>query len=209
MRVVFLEDVAGVAQGGDVKVVKSGFARNYLIPKNLAVPATHNALQRVERLAKEAEVTRLKTLEDMKTLAAELDGAQVNVEMRAGSGGRLYGSVTNMIIADELSKLTAREIDRRAIELEEPIRELGFSDVAVHLHPEVEAKISLLVYAMGEDPVALREPAEEGETEGEAGEGADTEKAQPTDEVPEPAKAEKATDEADSPESESEPEKDP
>jgi large subunit ribosomal protein L9 len=211
MRVVFLEDVAGVAEGGDVKVVKGGFARNYLIPQNLAVPATHNALQRVERLAKEAEVTRLKRLEDMKALAAELDGVHVNVEMRAGSGGRLYGSVTNMIVADELSKLTEREIDRRTIELEEPIRELGFSDVAVNLHPEVEAKISLLVYAMGEDPEALRKAAEERETEvEEEEEEADTEKEQPAAEEPESALAiEKAPTKAESPESESEPEKDP
>ena len=97
MRVVFLEDVAGVAQGGDIKEVKNGFARNYLIPKSLAVPATHNALQGVERLAREADVVRVKHLEDMKALAAELDGFQVNIDMRAGSGGRLYGSVTNVM----------------------------------------------------------------------------------------------------------------
>ena len=62
MRVVFLEDVAGVAQGGDVKEVKNGFARNYLIPQNLAVPATHNALQRIKRLSREADSVRLKQL---------------------------------------------------------------------------------------------------------------------------------------------------
>jgi len=166
MRVVFLEDVTGVAQGGDVKDVKNGFARNYLLPKNLAVPATHNALQRVERLTKESDTTRLKTLEDMKALAAELDGIRVTVEMRAGSGGRLYGSVTNIIIAEELSKLTGREIERRTIELDEPLRELGLFEVDIHLHPEVEAKIGVLVYAMGTDPAAFLQAIEaRGETE--------------------------------------------
>ena len=99
MRVVFLEDVAGVAQGGEVKEVKNGFARNYLIPKSLAVPATHNALQRVERLARQAEVDRLRRIEDTKALAAELDGVRVDVEMRAGASGRLFGSVTSQIVS--------------------------------------------------------------------------------------------------------------
>jgi ribosomal protein L9 len=74
MRVVFLEDVAGVARGGDVKEVKNGFARNYLIPKSLAVPATHNALQRVEKLSRSAGVNRIKLLDDMKQLAEAIEG---------------------------------------------------------------------------------------------------------------------------------------
>ena len=149
MRVVFLEDVPGVAQGGDIKEVKNGFARNYLIPKSLATPATHNAVQRVQKLQNLAQVNRVKRLEDMKELAAEFDGAQISVEMRAGSSGRLYGSVTNAIIAQRLAELTEKEIDRRAVELEEPIRELGAYDLTVKLHPEVEAGISVLVYPTG------------------------------------------------------------
>jgi large subunit ribosomal protein L9 len=167
MRVVFLEDVDGVARGGDVKEVRNGFARNYLIPKNLAVPATHNALQRVGRLAKEAEVERLQRLEDMRALAQELDGTQVNIEMRAGSGGRLYGSVTNTIVAEELSRLVGREIDRRIMEIAEPIRQLGTFQVNVRLDPEVEARINVLVYATGTDPTAQGE-TDEGEETGEA-----------------------------------------
>ena len=162
MKVVFLEDVPGVAQGGDVKDVKNGFARNYLIPKSLALPATHNALQRAERLKNQADGERVKRLADMKALAEELDGVQVNVEMRSGPGGRLYGSVTNAIIAEELSKLTAREIDRRTIHMEEPIRELGVFEFNARLHPEVEARIRVLVHEMGTEPV-LPEEAEEGE----------------------------------------------
>ncbi len=170
MRVVFLEDVSGVARGGDVKEVKNGFARNYLIPKNLAVPATHNALQGVERLGREADVTRVKRLEDMRALAGELDGVQVNVEMRAGSGGRLYGSVTNAMIAEGLASLTQREGDRRTIEIEEPIRQMGTFEVSVRLDAEVEAKINVLVYPIGTDPLAQAE-AEEAETdEGETAE---------------------------------------
>ena len=165
MRVVFLEDVAGVAQGGEVKEVKNGFARNYLIPKSLAVPATHDALQRVERLAKQAEVDRLRRIEDTKALATELDGVRVDIEMRAGAGGRLFGSVTSQIVAAELSRITGREIDRRTVEIAEPIRELGTFDVTVRLMSEIEAGIKVLVYAAGTDPSDMEEDS--GQTEEE------------------------------------------
>lgn len=152
MRVVFLEDVAGVAQGGDVKEVKNGFARNYLIPKNYAVPATHNALQRVKQYAEQAEKTRLKLLQDMRDLSETLNGKRVSVEMRAGASGQLYGSVTNAIIADKLGEMSDREIDRRSIEIAAPIRQLGSFDVTVRLHPEVQAHIDVLVHPTGMDP---------------------------------------------------------
>ena len=176
MRVVFLEDVTGVAQGGDVKEVKAGFARNYLIPKRLATPITKDALQRVERLKKEAEATRTKTLADMKDLREALDGAQLNVEMRAGASGRLYGSVTNAIVAEGLAKIAEREIDRRTISIPESIREVGLFDLRIRLHAEVEADIKLLVHPAGTDPVEFLESfeaAREAEAEKEAGESSD------------------------------------
>ena len=171
MRVVFLEDVPGVAQGGDVKEVKNGFARNYLIPKSLATPATHNALQRIAKLQRQAQVTRVKQLEDMKELAEELDGSQINVEMRAGSTGRLYGSVTAAIIAARLGEMTEKEIDRRSVTLSEPIRDLGEFDLTLDLHPEVQAGVSVLVYPTGttpEDYVESLRAAEEAAAAAEA-----------------------------------------
>jgi large subunit ribosomal protein L9 len=173
MRVVFLEDVAGVAQGGDVKEVKNGFARNYLIPQRLAMPATKDAMQRTRTLANDAEVNRLKTLADMRELSKELDGTQVNIEMRAGASGRLYGSVTNAIVADEIAKMTDREIDRRTIQIPEPIRQTGVYDLRVRLHAEVDAGISLVVFPVGADAeefLASLHEQEEGEQE-ESAEG--------------------------------------
>ncbi|MYC08273.1 MAG: 50S ribosomal protein L9 [Chloroflexi bacterium] len=172
MKVVFLQDVAGVAQGGDVKEVKNGFARNYLIPKQFAVPATHNALQRVKQYAEQAEKTRLRLLQDMRELSETLNGKRIDVEMRAGASGQLYGSVTNTIIADKLSEMADREIDRRGIEVEEPIRQLGSFDVSVRLHPEVQAQIEVLVYPTGTTADAwlqsLEEAEEAADGEGEA-----------------------------------------
>ena len=152
MRVVFVEDVYGVALGGDVKNVKNGFARNYLIPQGLALPATKDALRRIDRLSKRADETRIRTISDMKKLSDELDNIRIDVEMRAGATGRLYGSVTNAIIADQLSEMTNQEIDRRKIDLPEPIRELGSSEVRVRLHPEVETSVSVLIHPLESDP---------------------------------------------------------
>ena len=189
MRVVFLQDVEGVAQGGDVREVKNGFARNYLIPKSFAVPATHNAMQRVRQYAEQAEKTRIRMLQDMRELSETLNGMRIDVEMRAGARGQLYGSVTNAIIADKLSVMSDREIDRRGIEVEEPIRQLGSFNVNVRLHPEVQAQIEVLVYPTGTTADAwlqsLQEddkPAEdEGEPEEAAEESGDSEEYSPND----------------------------
>ncbi len=198
MRVLFLEDVSGVALGGEIKDVKNGFARNYLIPKKLALPATKDAMQRIVRLSRDAEEKRLKTLADMKALGKELDGARVDVEMRAGSSGRLYGSVTNAVVAAELSKMTDREIDRRTIDIPGSIRDIGLHSATIRLHPEVLATISLLVYASGTDPEATLLKLQ-ADAEGEAIASTDT-KATATDAEPAPvADAEPvAVEEADS-----------
>ena len=161
MKVLFLEDVPGVAQGGDIKNVKNGFARNYLIPKNLATPATQDSLQRIDRLKKQAESTRLKTLKDMNALGDELSGTRVDIEMRAGASGQLYGSVTNTIVAEKLASLTSREIDRRVIQIPESIRETGTYSIQIRLHPEVRTDVTLLVHPIGIEPEEFLESLED------------------------------------------------
>ena len=207
MKMLFLEDVSGVALGGEVKDVKNGFARNYLIPKKLAVPATRDALQRVGRLKTQAEDQRLKTLADMKSLGEELDGTQVNIEMRSGTSGRLYGSVTNAVVAAELSKLTGREIDRRTIQIPESIREIGSHQASVRLHHEVTATISLLVYPAGTDPeeMALR-GEEEGEEEAQDDQAAAETPGAEDSVSPEFDASPESSESPESPESESQPE---
>ena len=153
MRVVFLEDVEGVARGGEVKEVKNGFARNYLIPQNLAAPATHNNLQRIKKLSSQASITRVQRLEDMQELATALEGTQVNIEMRAGVNNRLYGSVTGTMVADAVVEETGREIERRLVQLDDPIREVGEYDVPIRLHSDVSTSIKVVVYATGTDPL--------------------------------------------------------
>ena len=155
MRVVFIEDVEGVAFGGEVKEVKNGFARNYLIPKNLAAPATHNNLQRIHKLTKNAAVTRAHRLDEMKNLAGNLDGSEITIEMRAGANNRLYGSVTGTMVADALAEETGIPIERRLVQLDDPIREVGTYEVPLRLYAEINASIKVIVYATGTDPFEM------------------------------------------------------
>ncbi|MCY4529916.1 MAG: 50S ribosomal protein L9 [Chloroflexi bacterium] len=169
MKVVFLEDVEGVAQGGEVKDVKRGFARNYLIPQQLAMPATRDSMQRIDRLKKQAEERRLRTLRDMRELAEELKGKRVDVPMRAGAGGRLYGSVTNAIVADSLSELLDREIERRNVQIPDSIREVGTFEVRVHLYADIDAQVEVLVHPMEIEPEEFLRQLEERRAQAESG----------------------------------------
>ena len=141
----------------------------------------------------QAGTERLKKLADIKVLAQELDGREVQVEMRAGTGGRLYGSVTSAIVARELATMTDREIDRRVVSIAEPIREVGIYDIKLTLHPEVEANITVLIYPEGTDPAEMTRPGE-GDLEGEAEAAAAEEMAEIEAEAPAEPSAEAPTD---------------
>ena len=153
MKVEFLEDVEGVAQGGEVKDVKNGFARNYLLPQSLAAPATHNNLQRIGKLQRQADVDRVQKFEDMRTVAEGIEGTEVIMEMRAGANDRLYGSVTGTMVADSVSEETGVSIERRWVQLDNPIRETGEFDVSIRLHSDVSANVKVIVHATGQDPL--------------------------------------------------------
>ena len=162
MKVVFLEDVEGVALGGDVKEVKNGFARNYLIPQGLAAPATHNNVQKITKLSRQAESERIQRLDDMKQLSEAIDGTEIIIEMRAGSNDRLYGSVTGTMVADALNEITGQSIERRLVPLDNPIRELGSFDVPIRLHSDVTTIVKVKITADGniEEDSELEESTE-------------------------------------------------
>ena len=174
MRVVFIEDVEGVALGGEVKEVKNGFARNYLIPKNLAAPATHNNLQRLHKFSKDAAVSRAQRLDDMKEIANTLEGTEVTIEMRAGANNRLYGSVTGTMVADALAEKTGVSIERRLVQLDDPIREVGTYEIPLRLYAEVSASIKLTVYATGTDPFEMVAEEDENQEQTTISEDTDT-----------------------------------
>jgi large subunit ribosomal protein L9 len=148
MKVVFLQNVEGSGRTGEIKEVADGFARNFLLPRRLAAPATPDAVKRAEALAA-AEARRQAELdEEARTLAEKL-ATPIVITVRAGEQGRLYGSVTPGDIAEEASKLAGQEVDRHLLVLEEPIKEVGIYEIPLRLTHNVEATITVEVVAEG------------------------------------------------------------
>jgi large subunit ribosomal protein L9 len=144
ISVVLQKDVDNVGNGGDIVRVKPGFARNYLIPRGLAMPATAGNLARVEELKRLAEAHASDVLKAAQELKSKLEATSIKLERSVGEESKMYGSVTTKDI-EEAYKAQGLEIDRRKITLLEPIKTLGLSDVKVRLHAEVEANLRVEV----------------------------------------------------------------
>jgi large subunit ribosomal protein L9 len=145
VKVVFLETVEGSASMGEVKTVAPGYARNYLLPRGLAAPATPDVLARAERL-REIEENRQR-LEDERALGlvGKLEGHPLVMAVRVGEQGRLYGSVTNVDIAQKAGEILGEELDRRRVLLPEAIRHTGVYSVALRLSRSVQPQVQVVV----------------------------------------------------------------
>ncbi len=143
MKVVFLQDVPNVAKAGEIKEVAAGYGRNFLIPKKLALLATFEAISQAETRDKKIEEARLNT--ELIELARQLEGKEVSLKARAGARDRIYGSITSADIASELNNATGLVIDKRKIELDEPIRQLGSYEVAIRLAKDIIPKVRVTV----------------------------------------------------------------
>ena len=145
MRVIFLQDVSTVARAGEIKEVANGYGKNYLIPKKLALlakpGATSVAETQLKIKARHQAVDEAKLLE----LANQLDGKEVSLKARIGAKDRLYGSITTADIASELEISTGLAVDKRKIELAEPIRQLGSYEVDIRLAKDIIPKIKVTV----------------------------------------------------------------
>ncbi len=147
MKVLFLQDVRPTARAGDVKEVKNGFARNFLLPQGYAVMATEHELRRASKLRQQAEDRRLAEAKEWQDVADALREQKVRIDVRTGPTGRLYGSVTNTIIAAKLSEMTGRDIDRKGIQIPSPIRTTGEYKIPARLVEGVSATIVVEVVA--------------------------------------------------------------
>ena len=147
MKVLFLQDVRPTARAGDVKEVKDGFGRNYLIPQGYAVIATEHELRRAAGLRQQAEDRRLLEAKEWQEVADALKEQKVRIEVRTGPTGRLYGSVTNTMIAEKLGEMTNREIDRKGIQISAPIRATGDYKVPARFVDGVSATLVVEVVA--------------------------------------------------------------
>ena len=145
MRVIFLEDVPNVARAGEIKEVANGYGRNFLIPKKLALLATSPATSRPEVQRK--LTAQDQTEDELVKLANQLEGREITLKARVGAKDRLYGSVTNADIVAELQNIAGVAVDKRKVELVEPIRQLGSYEVAIRLARDIVPRIKVTVTA--------------------------------------------------------------
>ncbi len=145
MQVLLTKNVSELGRAGEVKNVADGYARNYLFPRNLAVLATPSATKQATLRRKAVTRREEKVLSEAQALARLLDGVVVTFQARAGDTDRLYGSITSGNIAEALAQQVEQEVDRRKIDLEEPLKELGTHAVTVRLAQGAEAKVTVII----------------------------------------------------------------
>jgi large subunit ribosomal protein L9 len=149
VKVVLRQDVENLGDRGDVVTVAPGYARNYLLPKGIALEATPGNLKSIEMRRKVWAAREAKEVEDAKAFAARLAEVELTIAKKAGERGTLYGSVTNTEIAD-LLVAKGLEVDRRKIVIDDPIKTLGTATVNVKLHKQVTGTVKLVVEAESE-----------------------------------------------------------
>ena len=147
MKVIFLEDVTNVAKAGDIKDVADGYGRNFLLPKKLAVVSRPGAVAAVK-----AQIAAKAETEQMRKLAAEIEGKEITLKVKMGAKERMHGSITSANIATELQNIIGQAVDKRKIGLSDPIKQLGSFDIAIKLAKGIEPKIKLNVIEKDKEP---------------------------------------------------------
>jgi large subunit ribosomal protein L9 len=144
MKVILIQDVDNLGKIGDSVNVKNGYARNFLIPKKLALFANNQNMKSIESMIKQQELKNAKERSNLESLAKVIDKVTLKFELKAGEEGKLFGSVTSQMISDELAKQDL-SVDKREIILEDPIKELGKHKVDVNLGGNLSASIQVKV----------------------------------------------------------------
>jgi large subunit ribosomal protein L9 len=147
MKLILTQEVSGLGGPGDVVEVAGGYGRNYLIPRNLAMRWTRGAEKQIDLIKRGRSTRAIAGLDDARRAAAELEGLTVRLQTRAGASGRLFGSVTPADIAAAVRAAGGPELDRRRIEVTNPIKTIGSHQVSVRLHPEVSASLEVEIVA--------------------------------------------------------------
>ena len=143
MEVILLRDMENLGKVGDVVKVKDGYARNYLIPSGIALPATESNVRRVKNELQSLRKKAERQLQRFKELAEKLNTTRVTIEHEAGEEGKLFGSVTTSQIEKALHKAGFEDIEKKQIVLEKPIRETGTYEVKIHLFKDIEASVTV------------------------------------------------------------------
>lgn len=148
MRVVLRDDVDNLGHKGDLVDVADGYARNYLVPRGLAIQATRGVQKQADAMRRNRQAREDRTRDEAREVAGRLTGRTVEIKARAGEGGKLFGSVTSSDVADAVLAQTGVEIDRRKIALDEPLKELGEVELDVRLHADVAATLRISVVSV-------------------------------------------------------------
>jgi large subunit ribosomal protein L9 len=147
MKLILTQQVSGLGAPGEVVEVKDGYGRNYLIPRGFALQWSRGAEKQIDSIRKARAAREIASVEQAEAISKDLQKLKVRLRTRAGESGRLFGAVTPADIAGAVKASGGPELDKRRIEVKNPIKTVGSHEVAVRLHPEVSAKISLEVLA--------------------------------------------------------------
>ncbi len=145
MKLILTQEVDGLGAPGDVVEVKDGYGRNYLVPRGLGIRWTRGGEKTVESIKAARSARAVRDADHAKAVKSTLEASAVNVKVRAGEGGRLFGAVTTTEIADAITEVSGEKVDRRTIVVTNPIKSLGAHEVSVKLHDEVSATVALNV----------------------------------------------------------------
>lgn len=159
MKVLLKEDIDNIGYAGEVYKVADGFGRNYLIPKGLAIVASPGTMKQAEAWRKKAEARRAEQRAEFEALAAQIEAIILTFEARAGETGKLYGSITTALIADQLNEKLGTEIDRRKVGAE-PLRQLGEHKIVVRLSGDFQPEFTVIIESDEEEPQVLFETEE-------------------------------------------------
>jgi large subunit ribosomal protein L9 len=145
MKLILTQEVTGLGAPGDVVEVKDGYGRNYLVPRGLGIRWTRGAEKTVESIKAARSSRALRGQDHAEEIRAKLEAAPVNVQVRAGESGRLFGAVTVTDIAAALAEVTGEDVDKRTIAIANPIKSLGSHEISVRLHEDVAATVAINV----------------------------------------------------------------
>ena len=147
MKIILTQEVDGLGAPGDVVEVKGGYGRNYLLPQGFAIPWTRGAEKQIVVIKRARSAREIRDLDHAKDVKAQLESLTVKLAVRAGEGGRLYGSVTPADVANAVKRAGGPDLDRRRLVLPGHIKSTGNHKVQIRLHPEVAADFTLTVVA--------------------------------------------------------------
>lgn len=145
MKVILMKDLEKIGQKGEIVEVKDGYARNFLLPKEYAVEATNNNLNRLKNKLAAIQKQNEEELQAAQEIANKIESIQVDVKLKVGEGGKTFGSISTKEVADVLKSEFKLDVDRKKLQLENPIKSIGTHAVNVKLHPEVTAELKVVV----------------------------------------------------------------